>query len=243
MKKLLPILLLITALLFSGCSLVPAASSKAPEGTSAVSQEEPSAVPEESAEPSAPESGIQSEADASDAPESAASNGEMSPEQVMTAYADYAAFERYWYQGGNADAMTKDAIEYEQRPYCRYETPEIATFADFREKALLLMTEEQFDTLQTNLTYIDKDGALYGPQNYGSGGNSSFAKNESEAVKISDTHYELKVGHYYYTSDFVEDADPDETVLRGESTCAYVLTDNGWRFSSVIYESKTAFAG
>lgn len=168
---------------------------------------------------------------------------DITSQTVIDAYGDFAAFEDYWYKGGNADAMTQELIKHEGMDYCRYESGDIKSFADFESKALSLMTRPLFEKLQDSILYTDKDGALYGPVNYGKSSGTSFAGNQCEAVKLSEKEYELKVGHYYLASAFLEDAPEGETVLKGETTCKYILTESGWRFSEVEHKYLSGFAG
>lgn len=224
------------AVLLSGCSLRPQGGG----GESGGSQ----AIDEGSPEVSQEASPVGSQAASSETPETSAGAEALTGEAVMAAYKEYAAFADYWYKGGNADAVREETTLYQEQEYCRYEGGGIATFAALEEKALTLMTREAFDSLQENIRYVDVDGALYGPVHFGSGeGGAGFARDEWEAVKRSEGEYELKVGHYYHASAFIEDAAEDEVVLRGETTALYVKTQEGWRFSSVEYASVDSVAG
>ncbi|MEG1427738.1 MAG: hypothetical protein RSC76_08635 [Oscillospiraceae bacterium] len=230
MKKALFVLLLVTLVAFSGCALMPKQNSK-PSSLAPSSQGESSAAPVASAAPT--------EIPA----ESSKEKPSITAETAIKAFGEYSDFEHFWYMGGNSSAMTKEIIRHGDMNYCRYETKEIKNFAAFQEKALSMMTEEVFAALQKRITYIDQDGALYGPLNYGAGDSSAFAGNESEAIKISDNEYEVKVGHYYFASAFNANAAPDAKVLTGETTCKYIHTDSGWKFSAIDYQSKNTFAG
>lgn len=269
MKKLkLAAVLLMAALLLSGCT-TGALGSKAESQGSAQSADESQSGKEESAKEDSEsqskeseESKAQASADESTSSgkgknSSSESQGESEEEQsaqepesgdmdadmVIDAYGEFSDFVKYWYMGGNASDMNGESVKYQDMDYCPYSTEDIGSLADLEKRALELMTRDLFDSLQQSIAYVDIDGVLHGPVSFGQGADSDYVRTECDAAKISENEYQLHAGDYYRASAFIEGADPDELVLRGETVCTYTFTKQGWRFSGRDYQGKSSFAG
>ena len=164
---------------------------------------------------------------------------------MLKAYEEYSVFTKFWYEGGNSSAMVQgtEPVDMDGIPYCQYSTESIKSFDDLKNAALLIMSQEVFDTLQAKVNYIDKDGALLGPVTYGQGDDSAFAGNEGDYVKISDQEYEMKIGNYVFMTAFDPDADPEKKLLVSETTCRYSLVNDRWIFTKVDTKVMQSVAG
>ncbi len=165
------------------------------------------------------------------------SESEINADHVIEAYDNFKTFDDYWYKGGNADAMTEEIIKYNGLDYCRYETDEIKSFEEFKNTVLSIISENLWSQWQSTVEYIDMDGAIYGPVNFGRGADSSYAGFEGEAVQVAEHSFELVIDHYYFATAFIEDASEDDKVLRGRSTLLYEKINDNWVFTSSEYET------
>lgn len=251
MKKLIPFIL-ISVLMFSLTACV--VYDTEPESSIPPKEEAPvSTETEESFEEPAEESS-EEPAEESKEPESSAADTpanedtvitevdvpDITENEVMMAYADCVAFRDYWFRGGNADAVTGETAELDGVTYWRYSVTGIDSFEEFKTTALKLVSEEIFAAWQENYTYIDIDGKLYGPMNYGAGDNDGFSHIEAECVKLSDEEWELKVGEYYFAEYITGE---EGHVLTGEYTCDFVWQGDRWVFTAFSYTPVSNFAG
>ncbi len=213
--------------------------------------EEPSEVPQESEESSeevSEEPAEESKDESAPADTPADENTvitevevpDITEREVLAAYADCVAFRDYWFRGGNGDAVTGETAEADGVTYWRYSVTGIDSFDEFKAAALELVSEEIFSAWQENYTYVDIDGKLYGPMNYGSGDNDGFSHIEAECVKLSDEEWELKVGEYYFAEYITGE---EGHILTGEYTCDYVWQGDGWVFTAFSYTPVSNFAG
>lgn len=250
MKKIMTVFLAACVLTFALCACNgnnsgSSASSAANSTDSAQSQDEISSGADSQASSESNDDSSASESSAASSTGGESSKAvQLTENDVLDAYTKCAQFKAYWYEGGNSDAMVNsdDTIDFNGMQYCKYSSDGITTLADLKAAALKMVSEDVFTLWQDSLEYIDNNGELYGPVNYGVGDSDGFAGTESECVKISDDEYQLKVGNYYYAS-YVNGGSSDEKVLVGEYTCDYSLMDDGWIFTSYAYKSVNSFAG
>ncbi len=237
MKKLSAlVLVLIIVGTFSACSIFK------PQGNTSAVSSDIEAAPEPTEKPTE-----KPEEKPTAAPTPTASPKAAVPTEadMLKAYGEYSAFEKFWYEGGNSSAMIQGAepVDVDGVPYCQYSTESIKTFEELKNAALLIMSQDVFDSLQAKVNYIDKDGALLGPVNYGQGDDSAAAGNEGDYVKISDTEYEMKIGNYVFMTAFDPEADPEKKLLVSETTCRYSLVKDRWIFTKVDTKVTQSVAG